>query len=223
MKEKECLNHYFSLMQQRPQLFEDSDIISIVKDRNLIESFINETGARIGVIYRSKYNCWVVDLVYDQKGNLYTYERVIPAANGRGIVCIPIYKGNYILLKQYRHAIRNTQICFPRGYGENCISSHDNTIKEIYEEIGATINKIYKIGEISADSGLSSGIADIYVCDVESYSADRCDEGILEMVLYSHNALKKMIEQGEINDGFTLGAFAMLECRGEWFSTLYPE
>lgn len=210
MTRKDCLDRYFSLQQQRPQLFTDSDIISIVKDRGIIERFMDETGKRIGVLYQSKYNCWIVDLVCDQQQNMYAYERVIPAADGRGVVCVPIYKGQYILLKQYRHAIRKPQICFPRGYGECGITSHDNVIKELHEEIGAKVKTIKKIGEVTADSGLSSGITDVYVCDLESYDHKVFNEGITEILLCSHDMLKKMIVQGEVNDSFTLGAFTML-------------
>ena len=212
MKKRECLDRYFSLMEQRPQLFADSDIIPIVKDREIIEKYIDETGKNIGVIYQSQYNSWVVDLVCDKNNSLYTYERAIPSADGRGIVCIPVYKGQYILLKQYRHAIRRTQICFPRGYGEVGTSSYDNVLKEVYEEIGASVKTAKILGEVVADSGLSSAITDVYMCEIESYSIETRTEGITDIVLCSHEVLKNMISHGEITDSFTICAFALLPC-----------
>lgn len=212
MMKTDCLDRYFSLMEQRPQLFADSEIMPIVKDREIIEEYIEETGKRIGVIYQSQYNAWIVDLICDKNNNLYTYERVVPGADGRGLVSIPVYEGQYILLKQYRHAIRGTQICFPRGYGEAGISSYDNALKELYEEIGASVKTARLIGTVAADSGLSGAITDVYLCEIESYSIEGRTEGITDIVLCSHEALKNMIAQGEITDSFTICAFAMLLC-----------
>ena len=212
MTRKECLDRYFSLMKKRPNLFADSDIIPIVKDRETIEKYIDETGKHIGVIYQSQYNAWVVDLICDKENNLYTYERAIPSADGRGVVCIPIYKGQYILLNQYRHAIRETQLCFPRGYGETGMSSYDNVSKELYEEIGASVKTVRKIGEIVADSGLSSSITDVYVCEIESYSSTPHTEGIADIILCSQKVIKNMISQGTITDSFTVSAFTFMQC-----------
>lgn len=210
MTRSECLDKYFMLMEQRPQLFVVSDVLPIVKDREVIEQFVADTGKTVGVIYQSKYNCWVVDLIEGPNRKLFTYERAVPSADGRGIVCIPRYKGQYILLKQYRHAIRSTQICFPRGFGENGVASFDNARKELYEEIGASVKWVKKIGEVAADSGLTSAIADVYLCEIDSYDGTACSEGIAEIFLCSHHTLKTMIAHGEINDSFTICAFAML-------------
>ena len=212
MTGKECLDRYFTLMEQRPDLFRESDIIPIVKDRERIEKYMDETGKKIGVIYQSQYNTWVVDLICDQENKLYVYERAIPSADGRGVVCIPVYKEQYILLNQYRHAIRRTQLCFPRGYGETGMSSYDNVIKELHEEISASVKAIRKLGEITADSGLSSAITDVYMCEIESYSAMSNTEGIADIVLCPPNVMKKMISQGEITDSFTVSAFTLLQC-----------
>ena len=210
MTKSECVDKYFLLMEQRPQLFTHSDILPIVKDRDVIEQYTADTGNTIGVIYQSKYNCWIIDLIEGNNGKYFTYERVVPSANGRGVVCVPVYKGQYILLKQYRHAIRSTQICFPRGYGEIGVDSAVNAQKELYEEIGALVKYAEKIGEVAADSGLTSAIADVYLCEIDSYDRTACSEGIAEVFLCSHHTLKMMIARGEINDSFTICAFAML-------------
>lgn len=213
MTQKECLDKYFSLMEQRPHLFTDSEIIPIVKDRKAIERFSEETGKLIGVIYQSRYNSWIVDLVRGKNGEFYTYERAVPGTDVRGVICIPIYKDQYILLKQYRHAIRGSQICFPRGYGEPSSSSIENVIRELYEELGATIKWVNKIGEVAADSGLTSAIADVYVCEVESYDSTVRSEGITDIFRCQGEELKAMISDGRINDGFTISAFAMMQQR----------
>lgn len=210
MTKSECLDKYFALMKQRPQLFADSAILPIEKDRTVIEQFVADTGKTVGVIYQSKFNCWIVDLVHGSNGKMFTYERAVPAADGRGVVCVPVYKGQYILLKQYRHAIRDSQICFPRGFGESGVASAANAQRELFEEIGASVKNVKKLGEVAADSGLTSAVADVYLCEVDSFDNTARAERIAEIFLCSHHSLKTMAEHGEINDGFTLSALAML-------------
>ena len=92
------------------------------------------------------------------------------------------------------------------------MSSYDNVIKELHEEISASVKAIRKLGEITADSGLSSAITDVYMCEIESYSAVSNTEGIADIVLCPPNVMKKMISQGEITDSFTVSAFTLLQC-----------
>lgn len=204
------LDAYFALIEERPSLFARSELYPIVTDRNVIEEFVARTGMQIGVLYKSDYNIWVVDLIRDRNGQCYTYERVLPCADGRGVVCVPVCNGNYILLKQYRHAIRSTQVCFPRGYGEAGMSSADNAIKELREEIGATVKSVKKLGQIVADSGLLSVLTDVYLCDITSYDETKHNEGIVDIFPYTYDALAQMIARGDITDSFTLSAFALL-------------
>lgn len=68
------------------------------------------------------------------------------------------------MLKQYRHAIRDYQICFLRGFGEKDVTASENVVKELSEEIGATgVSHIRKLGELIPDSGISSNIVSVFL------------------------------------------------------------
>lgn len=209
---KNCLDEYFRLMEERPSLFICGSL-PIISDRALLERYMEESGKQLGVIYKSEFNCLVVDLL-DDGGRLVTYERIIPSATNRGVVCIPVFKDGVILIRQFRHAIREEQLCFPRGFGEDGLESCNNAKKELFEEIGAVVSSVEKIGEIVADSGLSSGRCDVFLCRIDGYSPDRHDEGIIDTELYSFDRVKEMISSERINDGFTLSAFMLLEAKG---------
>ena len=208
----DCLNEYFNLMEQKPHLFSRSEVYPIVTDREEIEGYERKSGKRIGVLYKSPYNTLVVDLI-DGENGYFTYERIIPTAGERGVVCVPVINGRFLLLNQYRYSIRQLQICFPRGFGEDGIPSCENAKKEMGEETGAVVSECVRLGSLTADSGLIGAECDVYLCIIESFDESRHEEGIKEMLLLSQDELEEKISSGAINDGFTLGAYMLYKAR----------
>ena len=208
---KNGLDEYFKLMKERPELFLSSDVISIVKDRGELEEYSETSGVDLGVVYKSNFNLLVVDLV-ESGGKRFPYERVISARDGRGVICVPVYKGKLLLLDQYRHATRSRQLSFPRGFGENGLSSLENAKKELWEEIGASCDKLLKLGELTPDSGLTSALCDVYLCHVDAFINNH-EEGIIDIVCLSLSEVKSLIASGEIVDGFTLSAISLLDAK----------
>ena len=120
-------------------------------------------------------------------------------------------KGKVILMRQFRHAIRKEQLCCPRGFGEVGISTIENAKKELYEELNATVvDEPVKLGSITADSGLSSGSVTVYLMKIKEYS-NLGEEGIREIVEIDPNEISKKVKCGEIDDGYTLSAFALYD------------
>ena len=210
MKATNAINEYFELMKKRPEAFLPSKEIEIVTDREVLESYVKETGKELGVVYKSPYNTLVVDLVKAGDRH-FRYERIIPSALGRGTVCVSVYNGKFVLIRQYRHPIRAYQLGFVRGFGEDGLCAVENAKKELSEELGATVKAAKALGEVAADSGLSFGIADVVLCELSSYETQKGHEGIVSSVELSFDELKEKISSGEINDGFTLSAVALYE------------
>ncbi|MBE6733895.1 MAG: NUDIX hydrolase [Ruminococcaceae bacterium] len=210
MKVTDCIEAYFELMRNRPELFSPSDIYPIVTDKKTLEDYTQATNKPLGVVYQSDYHIVVVDLIENDDGSYYTYERTIPDKTGRGVVCVPEYEGKYILLRQYRHPIRGVQLGFPRGFGENGLTSTQNAKKELSEELEANVSDARKIGEITPDSGFLGGIVDILHCTVTSYNPNSRNEGVLETLLCTYEELSQMIKDGIITDSFTICGFSML-------------
>ena len=206
------IERYLRLMEERPHLFAPSDIYPIVTDPTVLRDFERQSGKQVGVLYQSPFNTLVVDLIRGEKGD-FTYERIIPTASGRAVVCVPVVDDKLLLLRQYRHPIRRDQLCFPRGYGENGISSRDNAVKELVEETGAVVRDCTYLGSIAADSGLVGAECDVYLCEVDAFEADRTEEGITSMLLLDGNELEDKIRGHKIDDGFTLGAYMLYKNR----------
>ena len=203
-------SRYLALMDERPECFQNTGPIYIVKDWTVIEEYQQRTGKTIGVCYESEYNIFVVDLVYEHEGEFFCYERILPATPKGSVVCVPEYNSQYILLKQYRHSMRDYQYAFPRGYAAPELTGEQNACKEIEEELGAKVTKTRFLGSVVADSGLSGQTVEIYVCYVESYQNHYGYEGIVETYIASEDELVQMIRNNKITDGFTLAAYCYL-------------
>ena len=202
---------YERLMEERPELFVQSKELMIITDKEQVRRFADEHDRLFGVVYESAYSLLVVDLV-ESGGVRFAYERSVPASKG-AIVSVPMYEGKYVLVKQYRHALRGWQINFPRGFGEQGISAEDNLRKEIMEELGAEVSDPEKIGSVYPDSGISSGAVDYFSCQISEPKLKAGYEGIRELILLTEEELIDGIRSGAIDDGFTLTAWALLKAR----------
>ena len=207
-----CLEEYFLLMETRPELFTPSTAYPIVTDRKIIEDFESQSGKKIGVVYKSPFNTFLVDLIQGEEG-LYTYDRVIPTAKNRAVVCVPLYEGKLLLIDQQRHPIRGGQLCFPRGFGEDDFLPMDNAKKELFEEVGATALDCQWLGAITPDSGLIGAECDVFLCTIDGYQQDKKEEGVKAIVLLSEEALTEKIKKREITDSFTLSAYTLYKTR----------
>lgn len=204
-------NQYLSLIQDRPEAFADTGSIHIVTDPAVVATFQEKTGRTIGVVYNSPYHLMVVDLVYEQEGKYFAYERILPTVKKGAVVVIPQYHDGFLLLKQYRHALRDYQYAFPRGFGEEGVSAADNVRKELEEELSARISEAVFLGTCVADSGVCGDKVNVFSCVVEDFSVNEGYEGIFDVIQVSHEELKQWMRSGKLNDGFTLSAYSLLD------------
>ena len=204
---------YLTLMEQRPKDFSNNGPLHIATDWEIVADFQQRTGITIGVCYESKYRLLVVDLVYEKEGDYFPYERILPATAPGAVVCVPRCGDRLILLKQYRHALREYQYAFPRGFAEPAIAGEDNARKELWEEMGCHAAAVEFLGATVADSGLSGEQVGIYLCSIDSWKENTDHEGIVATRSVSFVELSQMIANGEITDGYTLSAVSYLLCR----------
>lgn len=196
--------------------FEPSDIYSIVCADNDSEleklSRCEEiTGCRFGIVYKSRYNMMVVDPIKKSDGNCFPYERIIPT-NNDGVVVVTKHESKYVLIRQFRHAIRRPQYAFPRGFSNPNCTPLDDVYREIKEELGADVIDIPKfLGRFTPDSGLTSSCVYVYCAEIGNYKLTFGYEGIKEIVELTADELVKWIKEGKIDDGFTLAAIQLMD------------
>lgn len=199
--------NYMELMTQRPHLF-TSHTLEIQKDPALLQEYVEKTGTLLGVVYRSRYHTMLVDLVRGEDGTFFPYERIVQTSIGKSVVLVPIYEEKFILLRQYRHALQETQLAFPRGFGEDHLTAEENAAQELKEELGARWTSLHPLGDVVADSGLSSNRASVFYGNITPPTLET-EEGIQELLSVTHQEMVKLIRESAINDGFTLSAFSL--------------
>ena len=203
------LKKYFQLQKYRPELFKESDLLPIELDIKVIEKYMADTGKQIGVLYDSPYHMLIVDLIHDEKNDkYYTYERIVSPSND-AVVIVPMYNGNFVLLNQFRHSLRDFQYAFPRGFGEFGISAENNARKEIKEELGVDAKTFSLLGTIVADSGLCGDTVYVYTCEIDAPKISKGYEGIESVFIKTEVEFSDMIKQNQITDGFTLSAYSL--------------
>lgn len=210
------------------QIADANDPIVMKKLLNLEEDF----GYQFGEAYRSKYHTVVVDPIYNKAAEeYYPYERMLSPKSdcsqnvkesefGKGVVIIPKIAGKFILLEQERHAIREKQYAFPRGFSEDD-NLYADAKRELEEELDINIPDEeaeaetacgYKVlGKICPDSGAQGTFADVCYIEAATYQVKSGYEGIVSVKAVTEEELQRMIRDGQINDGFTLGAYVLYE------------
>ena len=204
---------YLELVRERPELFRQDERLSIVFDEDTVKAFVAATGKPIGVAYRSPYSMMVVDLVRVPGGEPFAYERLVPAATGSAVVTIPRYENQFVLLRQFRHAMRGEQYAFPRGFGEDGLAAEENAAKELGEELGAPVLSTERLGTIVSDSGISGNGVAVVLCRIGRPECRKNYEGIQGLTLLDEAALRSLIASGNVNDGYTLAAWTLLQTR----------
>ncbi len=198
---------YKELWINKPELFIEYCELEIIFEEKVIEKFELENQVKIGVVYESKFHMLIVDLIRTNE-QLYTYERIIPINKG-AIITVPMIDNKFLVLKQFRHAHREIQYSFPRGFGENGITSFENVKKELMEEVCGVTKNIEYLGKLTSDSGVIANIADVYFCELDSFGNNGQHEGIKEVILLDEVELNTWIREGRIIDNFTIAAFCL--------------
>lgn len=208
---------YLELQRERPDYFKASELIDIITDPILVGKYVNDTGKKIGVVYKSPWNMMVVDLVKNPEGKLFAYERLLPATSSPAVVMLTQCGDKYVMINQFRHAIRQKQLCFPRGFGETGLSAKENAVKEIEEELGTKISMqdVTLIGQVTGDSGMIGNLVTVCHCVVKDYVTKNGYEGIADTELYTEAEIDELIRKGKLTDGFTLAAWALLKTNCE--------
>jgi ADP-ribose pyrophosphatase len=169
--------------------------------------------ARVGIAYQDQYRMVLRDAVRFPNQLLGTYVRIV-RDGVPGVIILPIYQGQVLLIRHFRHATRTWHLEIPRGYGEEGLSSEENAQRELSEEIRATISHLVSLGQAYPDSGALSEYNDFFYAEVESYGELEADEAIIELLPTSIPEFERMIRENEIEDGFTLTAYALAKAKG---------
>lgn len=203
------LMRYFELLALRPHLIANhsNDGLMIELDKDVLSQYQEQKKIKLGVVYESPYHILIVDLVHTGDKKYFTYERLIATEQGVSTVMIATYQDKFVLLKQFRHALRDYQYAFARGFGTDNLSGEENAKKELYEEVLGQVDGITLLGSVAVDSGITDKIVEVYCCKLSSMQVQIGHENIEECIMLTFDEVHEWINSGKINDSFTVLAF----------------
>jgi ADP-ribose pyrophosphatase len=219
---------YRSLLVDRPALAQNLpggiDVITDPVETARIESTMAERfatqgmprdWARAGVFYEDPYLILLRDAVIFPDGKPGLYHRVI-ARNDEptGVAILTRYRGDFVLLRHFRHPSRAWHLEIPRGAVGGDEDPAQMAQVEISEEIGGTIRSLRRLGLLHGASALMRHSVVLVYAELEAIGTPAIGEGIAEIVLVAPGELERMIADGAVTDAFTVAAAYHARLRG---------
>lgn len=162
------------------------------------------------IVFRNKFAKIYNDKVIFPNGSNGKYLRLlwkIPV----GAVILPIMPGNKIvLLRTFRHAIRAWSLEIPRGFGDQGESPAETAARELNEETGLTISKLFELGAVTPDSGILGARVPLFIARIaekeEKHLHKVKNEAIKGIAVLEYSKVLEMITNGQIWDGYTIAS-----------------
>lgn len=134
-----------------------------------------------------------------------TSVREISLHNGAAAVIPILPDGRVIMVKQYRYAHQKVMLEIPAGKLDTPDEPPlEGAKRELWEETGATSEKITYLGSIAPSPALINEVIHIFMAENLSLGENHLDEGeFLEVEYYSLESLFDMVMRGEITDAKT--------------------
>jgi 8-oxo-dGTP pyrophosphatase MutT (NUDIX family) len=113
-----------------------------------------------------------------------------------------------VLIRQYRHGVREAVWEFPGGVVDDGESPLEGARRELLEETGYTASKLIEIGKFYPNPALQTNLMYGYVAyDAEKTSIQKLDEAEdIEVHLVSLDELIAMTKRGEFLNGLQVAA-----------------
>ncbi|WP_265558732.1 NUDIX hydrolase [Streptomyces hygroscopicus] len=203
---------YDDLRTEQPELFRNDDdpaAITII-DRAQADPQLGP----VGLLYEDPWIRLVRDPVRFPGGRIGAYQRIIPATASEGAAILPVLDGKVVMLDHYRHALRSWTLEIPRGFGTNGLDPQANALKELQEELSATVTSFTSLGAVHPDTGLQATRVRLYYAQLTAIGSLETEAGIRGTVLLTPAELDQHILDGRVTDGFTLAALAQARIRG---------
>lgn len=148
-----------------------------------------------------------VDEVKTPEGNMATREVVIHKG---AVAVLPIVDNKVLLVKQYRHPVRETLWEIPAGVFREGETPEECAIRELREETGLSPLNLVRLGEIFVSPGYSTEKIYLFYADkfIPSPLPKDKDE-LIELGEFAFETFREMIEEGKIKDSKTLSAYCL--------------
>ncbi len=171
--------------------------------------------AQVGIAYQDQYVLLLRDAVRFPDGSFGTCIRSVNEdETAPGVVVLPLYQGQVLLIRHFRHEKRGWQLEIPQGFGMPGLSSEESIRIELKEEIDATVSRLIPLGQVHLDTRSDANRIELFFADIDSYGEVELQEGITELLPTPVTEVERMIREDEIDNVFLLVTFARAKLYG---------
>ena len=170
--------------------------------------------ARAGVYYEDAWIYCLRDVVRFPDGSLGTHHRLIHKGGPESVGVLPRFEGRFVLLRHFRHGLRDWALEFPRGGGELGHSTEALAREELHEELGAEVLSLQPLGLLYPQNNLMATHLRLFFAELGKVGAANKAEGIAEVRIVSLAELERLIESDAINDAVSLALFTRARLKG---------
>lgn len=216
---------YLALVAQRPELFRNApsggvDILTAPEDvaaaRAEARAYRTERGmkdrdTRTGILAEDPYMLILRDAVRFPDGTRGLYNRIVET---NPVAILPVLGGQPVLIRVYRHGLRDWSWEFPRGGCDAGESPEEGARREVTEEVGGSPLSITSLGTFTPGGSSLSIRAHLFFAEVERLGEPDALEGITDVTAMPVSRLEQMLRDDVIIDGFSLALFARARLRG---------
>lgn len=131
-----------------------------------------------------------------------------------GVIAVPVLPDDRILLvRQFRHPVRMWTRELPRGGRNRGERPEETAARELREEVGCEVERVYPLGRVTTDSGQQTGYPYLVAARVAEPGEREPEdtEAIDRLFRYRFTELREACQRGRIVDSFTLAAVLRLE------------
>jgi len=171
--------------------------------------------AQVGIVYQDQYGMILRDAVRFPDGSLGTCIRSVDEdERAPGVVVLPLYQGQVLLIRHFRHGSRTWHLEVPQGFGIPGLTSEESIRLELQEEISATVSRLVSLGQFHPDTSVGANVIELFYADIESYGDVELQEGITELLPTPVAEVERMIRENEIDNVFLLVTYARAKLQG---------
>lgn len=155
------------------------------------------------VVFRGGLLSVVRKEVQNSDGNIFLWETV--TYGGNASVVIPLYKGNFVFVRQFRPTVEDFLLEFPAGRIENGETPIVCARRELEEETGLIPLNLKFIFEIYPSPGFVE--EKLYMFFADEFEEGRVNPDLgeeINIVKYDKKTAFKLLEEGRIVDGKTV-------------------
>jgi ADP-ribose pyrophosphatase len=170
--------------------------------------------ARAGVYYEDAWIYCLRDVVRFPDGRLGTHHRIIHKDGPESVAILPRWQDRLVLLRHFRHGLRDWALEFPRGGGERGRPAEKVAQEELREELGAEIISLRPLGLVFPQNNLMRTHLRLFFAEISGFGSANKAEGIAEVRTVTVAELERLIDTDVVTDSTSVALFTRARLRG---------